>query len=234
LASALEERAIVAELFAYQLLRGPRWEEEHAQFADEAIEDFRKQDTLEADEQERAREYFKSDTYRFIQMLRIGPTAASVLASMHWTLVRFNGPLLATSDHPVVPWPGAEARAPQPAEILPTGLCECIEIRLPLSPDRAVLMTWADKPDDHETVVQGHRQHAYNLNAFTIASADKQWFHQPGTKPPRGAGELLPLSTQMVSGYTPLAAPVRPPSPNRGRGQEDDRQETSANATGRS
>jgi hypothetical protein len=81
--AGLEGRAKLAKLFGYRLLRGPRREDEHAQFADEAIEDFRKQKRLETAEQERACEYFMSDTYRCIQMLRIGPTAASVLASMH-------------------------------------------------------------------------------------------------------------------------------------------------------
>ena len=203
---SFEDKAKVAELFAYQLLRGPRWEEEHAGFVERAIEDFGKLETLEAAEKERASEAFRSDTHRFIQMLRIGPTAASVLASMHWTLVRFDSPVVATSDHPVVPWPGADSLAPQPTPILPTGLCECIEIRLPMSPSRAVLMTWADTPDDLETTTRGARHHAANLNAFTVASADRQWFHLPGTSPPVGSGKFRPLSTELVKGYTPLAA----------------------------
>jgi hypothetical protein len=83
---------------------------------------------------------------------------------------------------------------------------ECIEIRLPLSPKHAVLMTWADKADDVDTRCRGTRAHAGNFNAFTVAAADRQWFHQPGPTPPRASGRLLPLSTHLLTGYTPLAA----------------------------
>jgi hypothetical protein len=83
---------------------------------------------------------------------------------------------------------------------------ECIEIRLPLSPWHAVLMTWSDKPDEDDPRVNGARDQAANLNAFTVATADRQWFHLPGAAPPRASGKLLPLSPQLVRGYTPLAA----------------------------
>jgi hypothetical protein len=67
-------------------------------------------------------------------------------------------------------------------------------------------MTWADKADDERTAVRGSRHHASNLNAFTVASADEQWFHLPGTSPPVGSGNFLPLSTELVKRYTPRAA----------------------------
>lgn len=126
---------------------------------------------------------------------------ATALGSMHWTLVEFGSQLVATSDHPVVLWPGRDARSPE-ATSLKVGVLECGEIRLPLSPTRAVLMTWSDKPDDEETRVRGTRDHAANLNAFTVASADRQWFYVPDTSPPVGSGKLLPLSLQLVPGYS--------------------------------
>jgi hypothetical protein len=83
---------------------------------------------------------------------------------------------------------------------------ECIEIRLPLSPSHGVLMTWSDTPDDEAARVVGRRDHAANFNAFTVATADRQWFHLPGPTPARAAGKLLPLSTQLIRGYTGMAA----------------------------
>ncbi len=71
---------------------------------------------------------------------------------------------------------------------------------------RAVLMTWSDKPDDEGVRVRGSRNHAGRLNAFTIAAADRQWFYLPGTAPPRATGRLLPLSPELVSGYSAAAA----------------------------
>jgi hypothetical protein len=51
-------------------------------------------------------------------------------------------------------------------------------------------MTWADNPDDEGSRVRGTRDHAANLDAFTVASADRQWFHRPGKPPPRASGNL--------------------------------------------
>jgi Protein of unknown function (DUF4238) len=139
-------------------------------------------------------------------MLSTGVTASAVFASMHWTLVEFDAPRLATSDHPLVFWPGAKSRSPSVVEITQTGIFQCIEARLPLSPTRAVLMTWSDSPDDEHARVRGTRQHAANLNAFTVVSADRQWFHRPVRPPPRGSGNLLPLSLELVEGYSASAA----------------------------
>ncbi len=146
------------------------------------------------------------DSYRLQRMLVMGMTLTSVLVSTHWTLVEFGSPVLATSDHPVVIWPGVAARTPQAAPLLGAGVLECIEYRLPLSPTRGVLMTWADKPDDEDARVAGRRQHAMNFNAFTMANADRQWFFLPGTSAPRAAGKVQPLSLELVRGYTPEGA----------------------------
>ena len=62
-------------------------------------------------------------------------------------------------------------------------------------------MTWSDRADDDQCRVDGTRDHARNINAFTVASADRQWFFMPGTKPPIGSGRLLPLSPALVPGY---------------------------------
>jgi hypothetical protein len=197
-----ESKLGLATLLAVQLMRGPRWKDEWVEgthgFLDEYSDD-------PPDQLERAKEELLGDTARLTHMLSTAPTMATVLVSMHWTLLEFGADLVATSDQPLVLWPGLGARRPEVAS-LKVGLLECGEIRFPLSPRRALLMTWADTPDDEETRVHATRDHARNLNAFTVENADRQWFHLPDTSPPVGSGSFLPLSLQLVNGYTPEAA----------------------------
>ena len=81
-------------------------------------------------------------------------------------------PVLATSDHPVVIWPlAARSRMPQPNDE-DGGLLDTLEVWVPVNPQCAILMTWADAKDDEILRVDGARQHASTLNAFTIAQAD--------------------------------------------------------------
>lgn len=99
---AIEEKLKLAELFAYQLLRGPRWKEEHAERTRRIIDDFRVEGKLTWDggerelspeELDKAEELFLTDTSRYTRMLATGPTLTSVLGSMHWTLVEFASPV---------------------------------------------------------------------------------------------------------------------------------------------
>lgn len=59
------------------------------------------------------------------------------------------------------------------------GLINLLEVRAPVSPTAAILLTWLDQADDVDEPVQGGRREARNINAFTIAQAEKQWFQQP-------------------------------------------------------
>jgi hypothetical protein len=202
------DKGKIAELFAYQLIRGTRFKAEYEELTRRFIENYKKGGEAATGDPKMSRasdELLVSDDHRLIHMMELGPTLTSIVASMHWTLVEFRSPVLATSDHPVVLWPAGGSRVPEPTP-LGVGALECLEYRLPLSPTRGVLMTWSDKPDDEEARVQGCRHHAANFNAFTVASADRQWFYRPGTSPPVGTGKLLPLSPELVSGYSLDAA----------------------------
>lgn len=191
-----QDKLKLAVLFAFQLLRTPRSQEEFKERTREFGNDYEREhpSALTQDELEGQYALLASDTYRLGRMLSHGITGAAVFASMHWALVEFARPLIATSDHPLVLWPGAESRSPRVEQITQTGILECVEFRLPLSPNHAVLMTWSDTPDDEHTRVRGTRDHAGNLNAFTVASAERQWFYRPGTSPPIASGNLRPLS----------------------------------------
>jgi Protein of unknown function (DUF4238) len=203
-----DDKLRLAVLFAFQHLRTPRWKQEYEVRTRGFVEEYDRENptALSPEEVEEHNAQLLSDSHRLMQMISTGTTAASVFASMHWTLLNFSRPAVATSDHPVVLWPGVESRSPQATVMTQIGVLECIEIRLPLSPTRAVLMTWSDGADDEDARVGGTRDHAANLNAFTVKSADRQWFYKCGTSSPRASGNLLPLSIGLVPGYTAAAA----------------------------
>jgi Protein of unknown function (DUF4238) len=214
-----DDKLKLAVLFAFQLLRTPRWRESYEAHTRSFFDEYGRSNptTLTSQELQQQNEYLLSDTHRLGMMLSTGVTGSGVFASMHWTLMSFDRPLIATSDHPLVLWHGTASRSPQAAEITQIGILECVEIRLPLSPTHAVLMTWSDAPDDEHVRVQGTRDHAANLNAFTVAYADRQWFHRPGPTPPITSGYLRPLSLSLVPSYTATAAAA---SERRGRASE--------------
>lgn len=196
------DKGTLAEFFGLQLVRGPRWmawwEERTTNWVAE------QPDQSDADELEAA---LRWDSNRLTQMLRIAPKVGAALGSMHWTLLRFEADLLASSDHPVVTWPLNDERALEPSAVgWGGGLMNILEARVALSPRLAVLMTWADDPDPQAPVVAGVKHHARNLNAFTVENAERQWFHKPGTSPPRGSGKLLALGPQVFGRYSPQAA----------------------------
>ena len=72
---------------------------------------------------------------------------------------------------------------------------------MPATPKLAILMTWLEASDAPEIRLRGTRQQASSLNAFTIANADREWFHVPSTNPPIGSGSLLPLAPAFLKGY---------------------------------
>lgn len=86
-----------------------------------------------------------------------------------------------------------------------SGMLKTVEVRLPLSPQLSLLMTWLPEPDA-EKPVAGARHHPRNLNAFTVAEAEQQWFYAPDTRPPLGTGTFLPISTDLYVGYDAATA----------------------------
>jgi hypothetical protein len=70
---------------------------------------------------------FAGSTQRNLSMLVLSNRMTDVLASMHWTLIKFDQPVLALSDHPVVVWPINRASRAATAEIVwgPVTALEC-------------------------------------------------------------------------------------------------------------
>lgn len=205
------DKTALAEFFAAQYVRGPRWRRHHEEFLDQEVQSWRAGDLLEGfsrapSEAEIAAtaEHLGSDTQMLVQMLSLIPKVQTLLGSMHWTLIRFDGRALALSDDPVVPWPLEGARVPQ-ASRYENGLLPTLEWLIPVSSRCALLLTWIDD-EDVAAPVRGALHHAKTLNAFTVAQADRQWFHHPDSRPRLHSGKLVPLSFEIHDGYSTKVA----------------------------
>jgi hypothetical protein len=85
---------------------------------------------------------------------------ASLLACMHWSLIAFDEPLLASGDQPVVVVPFLGNRQYAPIEALPrAGFLDTIEVRIPIDPQHLLLLSWLDEPEGGD-VRRGSCPHA--------------------------------------------------------------------------
>jgi hypothetical protein len=153
-----------------------------------------------------------SDGFRADTMLGDLSKAASVLGSMHWTLVEFNDRLLATSDQPVTIAPLLAPGESAPVAAHPnTPLLHCEEIRIPLGPRHELVLTWQDEPSSEQPVT-GTYELATQLNRAAIAQADRHWFHHPARRPTTltaldlASKECRPVGRTFIPGYGSGAA----------------------------
>jgi hypothetical protein len=162
---------------------------------------------------ERFADYMRSDGERARKLLAMVNKLASALSSMHWTLLRFQEPMLITSDQPVCPVPLLDEGENSPINPTPRGgWIDTIEVRFPLTPHHALLCSWhpwaeSDRP------VEGTWAHAVNLNAAVRDQAGRYWFHDPRRKPPlpspifiAGEPSLQPIVPEIIPGYSSGAA----------------------------
>jgi len=206
-----EEKGPLAEFFAMQFVRGPRWKAWREERAREMIatkrrnpEPIRRDSGLLIAVTQKAlnetEDQLLSETEWLTRMMLVANKLIHGFGAMRWHLIEFNEPLLAISDHPVVAWPlDADYRQPEPT---PAGLgvLNFLEVRVPISPTLALLMTWQDLPDAPDPIA-GSEDIAANINAFTISNSDRQWMHMPGEQVPIAKGYLDPISTKLVPGY---------------------------------
>jgi hypothetical protein len=212
-----EEKLVLAQFIGIQLVRGPKWFAWHKKHTTQNIHEYRADGAFEPLAQkhgvaeevifEANLKHALGSTQTLMQMAQLGAKLGCAIGSMSWTLVDFGKPALATSDHPVAVWPmndhGRKAISIAPADV---GIRNFLEVRFPVSPSSALLMTWRDLPDDPRPV-SGRAHHALNFNAFTVAESEKQWFYRPGSPRPRiRDGLWLPLCAELVEGYSTVAA----------------------------
>jgi hypothetical protein len=194
------DRSTVAQFAGAQQVRGPKWAREYEGLVDAAKADAERGGMSAAEAEHDAR-IMRSDTQRLISMQRWLYGFSSLFFAMRWTLVEFARPVLITCDHPVVLWDAANL-ACAPIDLSGTGVKDLLEVRYPLSSTTCLLMTWLPGGDD-PVVVRGNKVLARNINSFTRAAAEDEWFYLPDTKPPfsDGRSRLLPLSTQIYGEY---------------------------------
>jgi hypothetical protein len=210
---SFERKGALAQFIGVQLMRSPTFFRTHAASAEELVDELRPRDYKRAylrsvdGDVERARagvrETFERKTDALTAMASFSVKVANVLAHMRWHILRFDRPLLAYSDQPVVVWPMNIALT----KAFPTphhGPLTALEVRVPLAPDVAVLMNWIERPD-LGNVPMG-RYAAADLNAFTVGQADEEWMHAPGLEPDIPDDIFAPLSRFMDPDYDRGAA----------------------------
>lgn len=204
----VERKSAVAQLLGLQMLRGPAFFEQREDLLRPLLQGLEAKDlrpgglAMVGGDLELARskviDLYLDPTQRFMTMLTTSVKLATLLAYMRWQILRFEGPRLAYSDHPVVLWPmGVTESAPFERQGL--GPLTALEIRVPISPSAAILMTWVDRSDD--TYVSLGTEVAAELNAFTVAQADRQWMHCPSNEPEVPAGVFEPISRLVEPRY---------------------------------
>jgi hypothetical protein len=207
-----EVKGAFAEFFAFQFVRGPRWKAWHESMARETIDWYRRDPepvmhnglwiatTHKQINETETR--LLSETEWLTRMMVIANRLITTFGSMCWSLVEFDSPMLAISDHPVVAWPLGEPRrrpAPTPDGL---GVMNFLEVRVPITPRLGLLMTWQDLADQVDPI-RGSDDVAANFNAFTIANADRQWMQMPEAETPVASGYLDPLASELIAGYGP-------------------------------
>lgn len=205
----MERKAVLAQFFAVQLLRGPAFFEQREELLGPVLDaltvaDLKPSAVARLGSVDAVKtlvhDAYLGSTQRFLTMLATSKKMAAALGDMRWHLLRADRPLLAFSDHPVVVWPMRYEHA-EPFSRQELGPLSAIEVRVPVAPELAILMTWVDLPDPATPAHMSQRV-AAELNAFTIGQADRQWMHRPGDEPPLATGSMRPLSRSYERGYS--------------------------------
>lgn len=209
----MERKAVLAQFFAVQLLRGPAFFEQREDLLSPMLDALTAADLKPSAVARHGsvqavktlvRGAYLGSTQRLLTMLTTSKKMAVALGDMRWHLLRADRPLLAFSDHPIVVWPMTIERT-EPLSRQELGPLGAIEVRVPLAPELAILMTWVDLPDPAMAARMSQRV-AAELNAFTVGQANRQWMHRPGDEPPLALGSMLPLSRIYERGYSPELA----------------------------
>jgi hypothetical protein len=209
----LERKGTLAQFLAFQLMRSPTFFDAYSSITNEVVDglearNFRRSflRSVEGD-LERAKAgleaNFQRKTPALIAMVSAAMKVADVMAHMRWHILRFDRPLLAYSDQPVVLWP-MNIELTKAFATPREGPLSSLEIRAPLAPDVAVLMNWSAASDLNSVPMGSYA--AGDLNAFTIGQADREWMHKPGIEPEVPDDIFRPLSRLIDPNYDRAAA----------------------------
>jgi hypothetical protein len=136
---------------------------------------------LTPEEAEVYAELLRGDDVHANTLTRQAHYIGSYLASMHWSMVEFDEPLI-TGDQPVVLLPPVQAPVTPATAQMPGGLAATFEGRFTLDPHHALVMSWDENPI--EPMLQGTYRQACSINAALKAQSMSEWYSQPGTTPP--------------------------------------------------
>jgi uncharacterized protein DUF4238 len=161
--------------------------------------------------------HIRSDKERALKLMALINKLASGFASMHWTLLRFDEPMLLTCDQPVCPVPLLDEGERHEVDPTPArGWINTIEVRFPLSPQLGLLASWYPGPE-RDQPLRGSWAQAVNLNGALRAQASRQWFHDPRRIPPLPPAifretdlDFQPITPEVVPGYSTPAARKSP------------------------
>jgi hypothetical protein len=204
-----QQRLDIAKLVAIHMVRNPAFIEATTSASSALVrnnfDEYRAQ--LSERQAEELVGHLTGELFCVDHMFDLVPKHASLIASMHWTLLEFPLPLLATSDQPVTVVPllrdGATARV---TAMPKTGYLMTEEVRFALDPNRALVFTWVNDIDAERPVLADD-DFAAELNRAVIAQADREWFHHPDRRATRlKPGELdleacSSLGRQLIVGY---------------------------------
>lgn len=193
----MTEHAKLSEYIALQAIRGTAW---RTFFNKERTRSLQRRALPPGSAQDQLEGYSASDRFRFEVMIGHIPKLATLVASMHWSLLCFRSARLLTSDHPVVPVPIARGEVEPMSAVPRYGFGNVREFYFPVTPRAALLLTWLDEPHAPRPF-SGRVHHARAINTGARAQADQHWFQLPGSRTPLASGALTPISPEFLSAY---------------------------------
>jgi len=207
-ALSTDDKGGLAQFIGVQMVRGPRFFDQRAELLEPLIREAR-QDQFKPEAiraaggnldlaRERLLDAYTAATQAHLTMLTVATKLGMVVGNMRWELLRFDGPVLVYSDHPVFVWPGVDELArPQQRQAL--GPLEAAEVLFPIGPQTLLVANWIDLPDPDPFNCE--IDVASQANALIAAQADRQWMHQLDTVPPMSNGPFRTITSTRTAAY---------------------------------
>jgi hypothetical protein len=189
-----EDRGPLAEYLGLQAARSVAWDKTYREMTATWIRSKRAKYGYSEAQWASLEEHISSDLHRHEGVVEHKAKMTTLVGSMQWTLLTFDHPHLITSDQPLVAVGGDDD---EPLGMIPRGgFTEAVEFLWPMTPRRALVLCWLDKPDEPRPR-HGNRRHAAVINARLRAHAQKQWFKRPDSAPPFVDGAVPTLSYEL-------------------------------------